>query len=364
MFFFAKAEEDPARAFDHKFHFPAWYLENNIRLRKLERMLKNFLAFDGDIKSSVIKAFKECCDVKSLFNAKEPVNKIPTAKDFDAATTSFLNELFVEYLYEQQLSDSGSTWSKKLGKSLNHHYKDFKEAHNEEDHYALCAFCGIEPIKMLTSEGRPDYDHLLPKGEGLYVFSAVNLANLIAAGDICNKKKSTKNLLYSDNLRTERTISFYPFEDPPPNAFEMYQINLSSLELPSTANNWRGDWEIDIVPNDPEDESVIEKIKNWDRVYNIKARYKEYIMDNGKSIIDKVVKSINADNELEHEVAKDLQVLLDKVYVYEFLFISTESGLIPKRIFIKWALDEKKFLLSYLQTKKNFPAKIDMSLVE
>lgn len=363
-FFFTKVEEEDIVLFDYKTHFPSWYSDNTTRLRKLESLLSTFLRFSDVDKKSIARDFNKCCDIKSLFENKDLVVNIPTATDFAEGTVrDFLNELFVTYLFEQQLSKNESTFSKKIGKNLCSHYKDFKDIHTDENHFSICSFCGIEPIKMMSSEGRPDYDHLLPKGDDLYVFTAVNMANLVAAGSTCNMLKSSKNLLYLDDLRRTRTISFYPFDNPP-HPFELYNFKLSARVLPSSENDWKGEWDIEIIAKDEANLLIKEKIENWNRVYNVKDRYREYIMENGKSLIDKTIRVVDINADVINEVTAALQSQLDKNYLYEYLFISTESGLIPKRIFIEWALVEKAFLVSYIETKRKHPSSIDMSLME
>ncbi|QNN42703.1 hypothetical protein [Pedobacter roseus] len=355
---------------------PTWYLTTPNRMVSMEGELTKFLNFPETVKNEIIEAFLVCEDVEALFSCEQATYvHQPVALDFrklkddgtvDNSIERYLISLFVDTLYEGQLGKKDSTFSKKIGSNIGSHYLGLKnESSFYDEDFNLCPFCGIEPLKLLESEGRPDYDHLLPKGDSLYIFSAINIKNLIPMGDHCNSKKSSKNLLFTDVNRTVKTIAFYPYSLSP-NPFELYNIELSCTDTPKFSNSWKGNWNIDIKPNDPLDTITLAKISSWDRVFNIKARYCEYIQDHLKSIINKILKTIDSSiNDLLNEVKTKLQYRLDNFYKYEYLFVSTEEGLIPTRNLILWFLSNDNFLMSYLEQKKKIQANdIDMSMLE
>ncbi|SDR83794.1 hypothetical protein SAMN05216490_0034 [Mucilaginibacter mallensis] len=365
-FFFEKIETENPATFTTSL-LPAWYSTTVNRLEKLESQLTHFLSLSKDDKTAIIKAFSNGNIIGTLFSNKtRRYAHIPVASDFkktnadgsfDNSIEVFLNELFVDNLYIGQLGKKDSTFSKKIGCNLGNHFIGLKDSHavSNED-FSLCPFCGIEPIKMINSEGRPDYDHLLAKGDSLFVFSSINLKNLVPIGDHCNGKKSSQHLLYSDKARTTRTISFYPF-DATQNPYELYHFELICKEYPDYSNLWKGKWEVNIKPNVSSNRRIADKIETWNRVFNIKSRYEEYLEIHGKSMLDKILRTIDSSKpDLLMELKSELNNLLTKVYLYDYIFISTEEGLIPKRIMIEWYLKDEAYLLSYLNFKKLMPA--------
>lgn len=355
---------------------PAWYLETENRMLQMEEQLTRFLKFDESIKIEIIEAFLKCQDIEYVFGCDQAsFVHHPIAFDFrrtisdgkiDTTIEEFLNFLFVETLYNNQLSKKDSTFSKKIHSNIGSHYLGMKAQQSFFDQdVTLCPFCGIEPLKLIESEARPDYDHLLPKGNSLYVFNAINIKNLIPIGDHCNSKKSSKNLIFSDDERKVKCLAFYPYSSPP-NPYELYNINLSCTELPSDVNQWKGEWNIDILPIDSNDLVTQAKIQTWDRIFNIKNRYCEFIKEHLKPLISKILKTIDTSIlDLLNEVKSKLKGRLDDHYKIDYLFISTEEGLIPMRNLILWFLSNENFLMSYIEQKKKVDVyDIDMSMME
>lgn len=373
--FFTKARNENITEFNINLLAP-WYLETENRMEGMEGELAKFLKFPQEIKNEIIEAFFLCEDVENFFACdQESYIHQPLALDFrkvvedgviDNSIEQFLISLFVDTLYSAQLGKKDSTFSKKISSNIGNHYLGLKNENNLNDEdFTLCPFCGLESLKLLESEGRPDYDHLLPKGNSLYVFSAINMKNLVPIGDHCNSKKRAENLLFLDIDRTLKTIAFYPYCKPP-NPFELYNIIASCIEIPNNSNKWKGEWVIEILPVSPDDIITIAKINSWDRVFNIKARYCEYIQDNLKPMINKILKSVDISmNDLLTEVKSKLQYQLDNLYKYDYIFISTEEGLIPKRNILIWFISNEEFLMSYLEQKIKIKQNdIDMSMME
>lgn len=367
-FFFTNLESKEVSTFNSSL-LPDWYSQTEGRCENLEKLLEQFIAFSEEDKERIIKAFRKCNNIEPFFSNKTgDYADIPIGLDFikrvgvrkaDHSIKNFLNSLFVETLYKGQLGSKKSTFSKKINSNLNDHYDKLKTGTG----FRLCPFCGIEPLKMLESEGRADYDHLLPKGDSLYVFSTINLQNLVPIGLICNKKKDTKNLLYYENERITRKLAFYPYQNyASHHPFEQYYFKLECLEIPSYSNKWRGKWSVTIVPNIADDESTLEKIESWQRIYNIDARYAEYIEENFDSLLQRVLSNIDETaSNLKLEVIKKLKYFLTNAYVYNHLFLKTEEGLIPRRILIEWLLKDETYLISYVENKKRINTEVTLS---
>lgn len=368
-FFFNAVQNKHPSNFDVKELFPAWYSESIQRMEKLEEMLTEFLGFTPEVKSKIVKAFVECNRIEIYFrDASDEYNNIPTSLDFtigeDSTVTEFLNNLFVEYLYKGQLGNKESTFSKKIGGNLSTHYVSFKESYYEDGFFNLCPFCGLETYQLLENEGRPDYDHLLAKGYSLFVFAAVNLKNLVPIGIRCNKKKGTNHLLYFDEKRAKRTISFFPYESPP-HPFTQFYFKLVCDELPNNKNAWKGKWRVEIIQNDPNNDTLEKKIDTWDRIFGIKGRYSEYIQDNYKSLLYKSIETVDVNSpSVESDLLETLNLWLRDRYPYKESYVTTTVGLIPDRMFVEWALKNGSFLMRYVQEKQKRPATIDETMLE
>ena len=345
VFFFDKVETDNPTSFDTKTLFPAWYSETTNRLANLEKQLKEFLTFERDLKLKIIESFRLANRIAILFSDKS--QHIPTAKDFDdPKVTTFLNNLFTP-LYDGQLSPKkggSAPFPNKVSTDLHDHYKTFREDHiKTQGTFTLCPFCGLEPLRMRESEPRPDYDHILPKGDSLFVFSSVNMRNLVPIGSTCNKLKNTFHLLYDGegmNI-SNRTLAFYPYDDSP-HPFELINFNLVCSQKPEFRQ--KGKWCVTIKPNDNDSTIVKEKIDTWLRVFKIQKRYSEYIGEQENTwrrnfLLNKRGILQDIKNEIQKKLDNDLLILYYK--------IATTVGIIPERLFHQWALNEEDYLKTF-----------------
>jgi hypothetical protein len=343
VFFFNRIRQDNPTVFDVNTLFPQWYSDDTFdsnRLRGLEAQLREFLTFDEELKSDIAIAFENANRIESVFLDSNVI--IPVANDF-ITKTAFLNELFTT-LYEKQLSPRDSTFSKKIKTNLYEHYDKL----HTNGAFTVCPVCGIERLKMLNSEGRPDYDHLLAKGDSLFVFSAINLKNLLPTGGNCNRIKDTNHLLYTDANRTTRTIAFYPYSASQ-NPYLLINFNLTCNRMP--AFRLQGEWSVAFLPKDINDETLTTQIASWNRVFNIQNRYADYIKDMDNTMIANLYEAVKLNLNIFNSLTQKIQRILDDDLRLEYSFIANKEGLIPCRIFYQWALNNPDFLSGFVAAK-------------
>lgn len=343
VYFFDKVETIKPTTFDRNTLLPNWYSTSPKKMRNLERDLESFIALPFEIKQKIIDAFKNANKIEEFFSNKTLL--IPTALDFDEKYRPLLDSLFTN-LYKTQLSKrliDSSVFPKIINNDLSNHFKRIKDESYGD--FTVCPFCGIEEYTLIESEERPSYDHLLPKGNKLFVFSSINMKNLFPMGTICNKLKETSNLLYIDNQRTTRTIAFYPYDNIP-HPFELIEFELECKDRPNF--NSKGVWDVNIRPKKINDLTSKEKIATWTRVFNINNRYIEYIQTKNKSWTKQLLQTYDtveeALNKLDEKVNKELPL--------NFLSLAIISGCIPLRIFYLWILANPDYLESLMNANK------------
>ncbi|WP_297332245.1 hypothetical protein [Flavobacterium sp.] len=374
-FFFDKVQSSNPTSFSSKILFPQWYSDPPVhRMTVLEKLLKEFLTFDDATKNRIIDAFNRSLDIKRLFD--DTTLSIDTAKDFNnivwktindkkgntkqLSIADFLSELF-NHLYSSQLGKKDSSFCKKIKSDLGEFYRLFVQENSiNYVEYMVCPYCGLEKMRDEMSIRKPDHDHLLPKGNDLFVFAAINSKNLFPSGTDCNLVKDTKQLLYSDDFKT-RCTAFYPYNSQP-HPFEEMVFSLNCLELPNINNSYKGNWSVEIEPKNAADTIIRDKIESWDRVFNIKARYKRIISIGNKALIDKELQLTRLTNT--EELKKKLESQIERLPINYFM-LSTELEVITRRIFFQWAIEEISYLqeLIDLNIKNNFATQVDLSFV-
>lgn len=370
-YFFDKVELLDPLNMDVSVLFPSWYNTAPVfRMIKLETLLAEFIGFPQALKKAIIASFRSANDIEAFFEDER--GEIPKAKDFvrypwktinvnnrikNLTIADFLSELFV-YLYTNQLGAKDSSFCKKVETNLSDYYLHFaKENANDFIQNLVCPYCGLEKMRDEVNIRKPDHDHLLPKGNDLFVFSSVNLKNLLPSGVDCNIKKDTAILLYEDIGITKRTKAFYPYKGPP-HPFELYTISLRCDEIPNRKNDYKGAWTVIIEPNNPNDLMTKKKILTWDRVFDIKKRIAKVISDSNKALIDKEFKITRIDSQAL--LIEKLNQQVDRLPI-DYLFLSTEIDLIPKRIFYKWAVTEHSYLADLLASNLKMDNAVDLS---
>jgi hypothetical protein len=159
-----------------------------------------------------------------------------------------LTKTLFKYLYETTLSSFGN---------IKDHYKQIYGKLISK----TCPFCGIEKLNP-PSLRKQDYDHILHQSK--YLYTSVNLDNLVPMGTECNRNyKGITDVIYKGGAR----VSYYsPFHIS-------YNITLSLIgSIPPNNIDDNGTWNIDISPNNLQTQS-------WDRVFKIKRRYVEQMLN-------------------------------------------------------------------------------------
>ncbi|WBV56455.1 hypothetical protein PFY10_19910 [Chryseobacterium daecheongense] len=371
-YFFGKVKSLNPTSFDSNVLLPIWYNTDPVfKMSKLENLLGSFIEFNQSLKDDIINAFLSVDDISKLF--EDSSLSIPTGRDFgtirwktvrdsagkvkELTIADFLSQLF-GYLYNNQLSKKDSSFCKKIDSNLALFYKSFVK-HNAIDFIEnmVCPYCGLEKIRDEENIRKPDHDHLLPKGNDLFVFSSVNSKNLFPSGTDCNIIKDTAILLYSDDLHI-RCKAFYPYSIGP-HPFELYNVSLECIQIPNFSNSYKGDWKVKIIPNDPEDVITAEKIQSWDRVFKITSRYAKLISTSNKSYIDKELNLTKIQNV--EELVKKIKEQRDRLPITYFM-LSTETEVIPRKIFYEWAINEISYLkeLMRINIKHISGVKVDL----
>lgn len=196
-------------------------------------------------------------DLDSAFAGNKTLEKVP------GLIKAVCNNLYTECLGRKAFTD-------RYG-NLKSHYDDIVVRDSR------CRLCGFNnKLETKDSDYRDDFDHYLPKG--IYPFVSVNFFNLVPTCSTCNQKyKKTKDTILYRGVRKK---AFYPYSN------DIYEIQISvSLNSP------------DIMSLSPEDINISlkceghdEEVRNWDRVYGIKKRYKAYYCDNScVGILDMII---------------------------------------------------------------------------
>ena len=138
--------------------------------------------------------------------------------------------------------------------------------------YTDCVMCGYEhAINIELDHAMSAFDHYLPRA--LYPFNSVNMDNLVPTCETCNETyKGAKDPLYvgPPYKRKMQRRCFFPF------SIILYDIDIDVRFLkPYRQSLPIEDIVVKLGCNDNQD-----KVDNWDRIYNIKNRYRSYIGSN------------------------------------------------------------------------------------
>ncbi|AHJ95322.1 hypothetical protein [Hymenobacter swuensis] len=347
--FFQYVQDNSPSKFDKSSQFPEWYSYTSNSLQVLEKSLKEFVEdFDISEKNDIIYAFTLANKIELFFESMtdEQGNmlNIPIAKDFPKREL-FLNNLFL-HLYKSQLSSKTSTFFEKIGDvSFGEYFTEIKNSEfSTKGSLLVCPFCGIHDYKLIESEGRPPFDHILPKGDSLFVFSSINLKNLIPICDACNTIKDTRPLLYLDKSRKVRTLAFYPYstgDDP-------YSFFVFSLTCTLPPAGVQGQWTVNMSCNHPSDPNFSTRATTWLNVFNILSRYSEYISNKSNYYIGQLSKKIKGQTLQQAEDIVD-GYISNECNITPFA-LRNATGILLENIFHKWILQDQSFLSNLVLT--------------
>lgn len=186
-------------------------------------------------------------------NAKIPENVIDWQSPLGHAITDLMLSLYRSLdfaVFRRQGAE---------GEPTHQLYSEFISVNNY-----VCPFCGLRLFKNKRGVRREDFDHYLHKSD--YPLAAVNFRNLVPTCGICNQDyKGTKDILADG-------AAFYPYAAPPE-----IKVEIECKAYPATDNfDDSGSWSVNLVLVAP-NETVVPKMKAWDRVYSIKKRLEDEI---------------------------------------------------------------------------------------
>lgn len=231
------------QAFKDIYHYT--YNGNQLRL-EIERIYEIFKGLTPEVRTEIRNAFITNNDIESLCNGTNPVylSALPNVIEND------IKPLF-KWCYETLLEN------KMVAGDKMEYYNELI-IHNDFD---VCPCCGLIPIESSESIRREAYDHYLPKAT--YPFASVNFKNLVPLCYKCNSdRKSTK-----DPIEEER-VAFYPFSTDG----HTIQINLNYIADINKENKELNFTDLKINLN-----GQANKIKTWDWLFHIVARYEDKV---------------------------------------------------------------------------------------
>lgn len=288
----------------------------------LKDIAEKYIALPNGEKDVVKKAYYNHLNIENLCNDTtievlkytEIVNE-----DFRTLLKNFLTWLWDDY--------------DKLPKALRDEYKDVQDHFNEFKKVQkgkVCPFCGISSLKPKTTRKRRNaYDHYIPKAK--YPFVSINFKNLFPACHECNSDEKKEHDTPLKNGTRHKVL--FPFDTTytidditihinPKERFD--QASLSTLLSDI-------DWDIEFTLH----RGTIDIYEAWDDIFQIKTRYKEYILDFEdtwfsdfilKKFNEKVVTKTSSFEDYKNELISDSKALMikdDKAilrYIY-FTFI-------------------------------------------
>ena len=146
------------------------------------------------------------------------------------------------------------------GVDIKAHFESFRA---REVNGNICKSCGMEELAVFRSalpkgaQWRADYDHQLCKSK--YPIFSVHPDNLIPLCSVCNQDAKKGKDLFITSLNQTRH-AFYPIKESA-HSFVDIEVDLLRDPEPEITVEW--------ATNDP---ALLEKLKTWDDVYEIKRR--------------------------------------------------------------------------------------------
>ena len=211
-----------------------------------ETFFNIFKALAPAEKAVIIKTFFDSQKISEIFNNVTINGNNLKLRALPAPIQDSAHVLF-SYLYANTINSFGT---------LKNHYKILFDSAPS----SICPFCGIEILNS-PSLVRQDYDHMLLQSE--YVFSNVNMENIVPAGTECNRiYKHDADVLYHLNNRTLFNSAYTRNFD--------IRISMIGSKPPQNLID-KGSWVLTITPDN-------DYTRQWDRVYKIRDRYIENVL--------------------------------------------------------------------------------------
>ncbi|EKZ9180001.1 hypothetical protein OC503_19325 [Vibrio vulnificus] len=224
--------------------------------KRLITFWEKYADLDRDTQESLLAAVEQQTSLPDILVNE---NECISIQNFTAEIQDAADKLF-RFLFDEQITslllDSGEC------------LRDFHyNAIYENLPARLCPFCGLEPFRSRTSGPRHPLDHYLPISK--YPFVGADFRNITPMCDTCNTGyKGDKDILLDDTGQRKRCVN--PYAGP---TFKISLLNSLPFEGGVSNGIRLPIWDIQFV-NGP-----IEQAENWDRIFKIRERYKEHVLD-------------------------------------------------------------------------------------
>ena len=324
--------------------FPKWSIEvfeqTDMRL-KFKAVYNDYKALPTDAERQIVlDCFVNTNKIKELCE-NEPIGlQIYILDHLPMSIRESIKVLFL-YLYNSSLEYH--KFEVYVNTSVNKSINQFLRINKIQ----VCPFCGIESYLNLEGQARLPLDHWLDKSK--FPVASVNHKNLIPIGIVCNARgvKGDKNVLLNGTSRRFRK-TYYPF---------LKDLNIrvifKFIKEPCSLDILDEDWEIEIIPENIEDQFYIE---SWNWIMNLKSRYKSYFKENIFPVWESTYKEhiLDPDNDLIH--ANDFGEFKNNLRNWKGSFkVKGQPGAILYRAFIDYLLNDatKEYLFGLYKNFKS-----------
>jgi hypothetical protein len=162
------------------------------------------------------------------------------------------------------------------GTNIKDHFSSYRD---QAINGNVCKACGMEKIATFRAEvpnrdqWRSDYDHQLCKSK--YPIFSVHPDNLIPLCDVCNQDAKKAKDLFKHENGTNR-LAFYPYAEEAKGFIDIKFDNLRDPE-PTIKVNWN-----------THDATLLDKLRTWDEIYEIRSRVEGQFRSLGEIIEDEI----------------------------------------------------------------------------
>jgi len=293
--------------------------QDKLLLTPMKAIYTEFKKLDDPSQKRILDAFKINNAISDLCNGKRDPWKYNQLSKISPSLSNVI-KLFFSNLYKEVIN-------KEIFPSKKSHFIKFRSLNKAN---IMCPFCGLTSL-LSEYDGKDnkkdDYDHWLSKGK--YPFNSVNFKNLVPMCGQCNQKyKQQKDTLYEKDKgnKWKRRRVFYPYSKSIILNSVTVTINkrVSSLEKDDT---WAVNLQGAVVQS--------EQINSWDKIFDIKSRYKNRIKQRYKTSWHEHVRKLYKDkkknlgfdfNKFKLDIYKGIKAsnleesaIIEKAY-YDYLF--------------------------------------------
>jgi hypothetical protein len=297
---------------------------------KLENLHICYIHLKDSEKEIVQNAFRNNREIEQLCNKTiDPIK-------YTEIPILFRNDLKALYdeswtLLTNKYDEKNKKIKEKCGNIYEHYCEFFK---NNRQNFSICPVCGLENIlsefHACSNPNEPEqklvreaYDHYFPKA--IYPFISVEFSNLIPICGHCNSDyKHVYDTAYNF-LTNQRQKCFFPFSDKKENDIQISLLNVKDLKKLNISDIWN----IEIKNKTGGD---TEEISSWDRIFDIKSRYKKYIKQ--KEVAWKEILLKKVKRKKWNEPKEDFLISL-----YDDISITDQPGAIVQKIYYDYFIE-------------------------